>query len=537
LERFLKQVCALRDADPDATIFTQKVDAGNAFRQVPVDARGPLIGYVFMGLVIVDLFLQFGWTSSPAWWEAFGRTLQCIQNAHKPGEEPMMHPEAVALGANTVVVAPDASPLRVPTYGVTGETDDEGVLVGTVGGKPNTNYHVDDGIKAQAVRLEGLRVKAEQEARLRQLTVAAMSGHYYLMGAPSNGRPDVCPGKKVTEWCVEQEILGVTVNTHEMTMGMSAEKVRKIAEELDANWGEKRRFCTAKDAWSLIGKLQWVSQLLRSGAFYMWRLRSLTVRHGRQELHGATIIPIGTEVRRDLTWWKRFFTQYAVAHGTYCKIMVPMARVMCRDAVATGRLESDASTSVGLGGVRPETGEWWQYLLSDEQLVRSTSTEKVAEGDHTRLDINVLELCGIVVNAFMFTAILKWKPLLPGSLLSLMADNTSAVCWVGKAGGARSARAGILIRWLGLIEHLSGWAFRTHYLKGVDNERADCASRLKSHDAQAKLVEMDPKVHWRQVPLPRWVHRTISDLLSPACPGQAFETQLTTSTRQYFASS
>ena len=49
-------------------ILIKKMDANNAFRQVPVEPdRGAAFGYVLGQYLIVDLRLEFGWGGSPAW--------------------------------------------------------------------------------------------------------------------------------------------------------------------------------------------------------------------------------------------------------------------------------------------------------------------------------------------------------------------------------------------------------------------------------------------------------------------------------------
>jgi hypothetical protein len=250
-ERTARQVCAIRDAEPEAVIALTKVDAGNAFRQIKADTNGPLFGFVIFGLVIVDLFLQFGWTSSPAWWEAFGRTLMWVQNAHKPGKEPNIHPEAEPLEANRELTLTTTKPEAVPYYGVTGLYGPDGLLRGSFYGFPFNAYHVDDGLKVQAIRWEHT---TDELAVLKQLSIASRSAHFFLLGPPSNGRPSVCPEKKLLNWDVEQEMLGIVMNTQSMTMGVSAQKVSTLHEELTKNWGDNRTKCSAREAWSLIGK-------------------------------------------------------------------------------------------------------------------------------------------------------------------------------------------------------------------------------------------------------------------------------------------
>jgi hypothetical protein len=198
--------------------------------------------------------------------------------------------------------------------------------------------------------------------------------------------------------------------------------------------------------------------------------------------------------------------------------------------IPTHKWYSDASYEFGLGGVDPGTGLWWQYELSLEQRERLVR-DKVQIGDWEGLHINVLELVGMVVNAMVMIEKGGAYPEFGGELVGLEGDNTSAVGWITKAGGAKNPRAGVAIRWLGTIEVHSGWSLESKHLSGVKNPLADCVSRYRALIAQAKLEEMCPGVVWRQVQLGRRLHKTITDVLSRDCPSQHWEQALTRNTR------
>jgi hypothetical protein len=60
LEKFAMQLWALRQENPEEVIYMQKIDVSGAFRQVATDTRGPVFGYKYGELVVIDLRLQFG---------------------------------------------------------------------------------------------------------------------------------------------------------------------------------------------------------------------------------------------------------------------------------------------------------------------------------------------------------------------------------------------------------------------------------------------------------------------------------------------
>jgi hypothetical protein len=246
------------------------------------------------------------------------------------------------------------------------------------------------------------------------------------------------------------------------------------------------------------------------------------------------VVVIGPEViLPDVPWWDEWLESYRVG-DEYKDIMVPLARTML--TIPTHKWYSDASYEFGLGGVDPETGLWWQYELSIEQRERLVR-DKVQIGDWEGLHINVLELVGMVVNTVVMIEKGRSHPEFGGELVGVEGDNTSAVGWITKAGGAKNPRAGVAIRWLGTIEVHSGWSFESKHVSGEKNPLADCVSRYHALIAQAKLEEMCPGVKWRQVQLGRRLYQTVTDLLSKDCPSRLWERALTLSTRVAIESS
>ena len=64
-----------------ARIALRKMDVKDAFRQVPVEiTREPVFGYVFIGLMVVDRRLHFGWRNSPGFWSLFALAFEHAHN-------------------------------------------------------------------------------------------------------------------------------------------------------------------------------------------------------------------------------------------------------------------------------------------------------------------------------------------------------------------------------------------------------------------------------------------------------------------------
>ena len=85
-------------------------------------------------------------------------------------------------------------------------------------------------------------------------------------------------------------------------------------------------------------------------------------------------------------------------------------------------------------------------------------------GNRTRLSINVLELVGMVMSAYVVTAGKR------GGSILVRRDNTLVVHWVQvlgvQGGGGDAVRAGEFMRLLGMLEDWSGWCFQARYMNG-----------------------------------------------------------------------
>ena len=79
------------------------------------------------------------------------------------------------------------------------------------------------------------------------------------------------------------------------------------------------------------------------------------------------------------------------------RLFAPMYRLVARTPCRT--LISDASKHA-VGGFGLETGQYWQYDLSEEELARFCGSSKHLQSQDS-FSINVLELLGMVMPAYM----------------------------------------------------------------------------------------------------------------------------------------
>ena len=84
---------------------------------------------------------------------------------------------------------------------------------------------------------------------------------------------------------------------------------------------------------------------------------------------------------------------------------------------------SDASFEA-VGGICLETGLYWRYSLSEDEVKRTIRNRK--GGDRNRLSIKVLELLGMVMTAYVIIAIKRDRPAKEWESMLMRRDSSSA---------------------------------------------------------------------------------------------------------------
>ena len=118
---------------------------------------------------------------------------------------------------------------------------------------------------------------------------------------------------------------------------------------------------------------------------------------------------------------------------------------------------SDASVEA-VGGLCLETGVYWRHNLTEEERARTIRSRR---GKHVnRLSINVLELLGMVMTAFVIIVIRRDRPGRVGETVLMRGNSSSAAQWVNNCkGGKGEVRSGGMMRILGVLEQTGGWCF------------------------------------------------------------------------------
>ena len=114
---------------------------------------------------------------------------------------------------------------------------------------------------------------------------------------------------------------------------------------------------------------------------------------------------------------------------------------------------------------------YWRYDV-DTNLSHLLKKQTVTCGQEA-ITINLLELCGMVMTAFVALVILQNRPEPEGDPVLLRGDNAVAVSWVNRWGRSRDERASLTMRLLGRLEITSGWSHVSKHIPEVQNVTAD----------------------------------------------------------------
>ena len=206
-------------------------------------------------------------------------------------------------------------------------------------------------------------------------------------------------------------------------------------------------------------------------------------------------------------------------------------------------LLSDASF-FAIGGVDPAAHEYWWYGLTAEhksRLVQTAATKeqrkkqraaerRVLNSGLVPININLLELIGMVATAYVFTH--GRVPEYPGDSVRWLGDNQAAVEWLKRCGGITDPRGSAVMRAAGAMMSASLYTFEPAHIAGKKNVLADGVSRLLEQLVQQELTRLHPGLPvWRQVALPQVISSLISSTLAahwqPQMPGPAQWTDMT----------
>ena len=100
--------------------------------------------------------------------------------------------------------------------------------------------------------------------------------------------------------------LGVQFDTEAMTMSVPADKLADMKEEIQ-RWVRKTTICK-RDLQSLLGKMFWVSKVIRYSRPFMGRL--LQLLRVVASMGESSKIKLTEEARKDIRWWARYMVEF-----------------------------------------------------------------------------------------------------------------------------------------------------------------------------------------------------------------------------------
>ena len=138
------------------------------------------------------------------------------------------------------------------------------------------------------------------------------------------------------------------------------------------------------------------------------------------------------------------------------------------------------------------------------------------EKGRSPITINLLELTGMMMSAFVMQIMENYRPKYAGDTVLFCGDNVSAVSWLNRCGGVRNKCAALVIRIMCRLEITSGWSHKVKHIPGVLNVLAAGISRWQPDQIAEKLRSHVNESDWRQVHIGQSGLEPLSILLQQA---------------------
>lgn len=481
LPKFLSELVSLRKKCPTKRLLMATTDVNDAFRNVRVDAdKAQKFGYVVDELIVIDFRLPFGWAGSPG---NFGVMASAAEHAHCQTRLSTVKllPEGERMVSHLKIVDPweTGEPTPVPI---------DAKIRPSEGGEMDsplfTVTYVDD---------HGLLRAQHGENDLSALVASASlaSDYLRLFGPGETGDTPILAPKKSSDWDTKLEFLGFVINSHTLEISVTEKKAGAIKDALVDEWPRNRRRATAQEVFSIAGKLWNLTYVIRAGKYFVWRLLRLTGLHTSGGSNQNHVVELGREFHDDLDFWRWAIEQELLVAGeSLCApCYVDVERPAKRHYL------SDASFDA-VGGYCPELKRFWRYDLPLD--FAAELKRKAACRETSSVTINLLELMGMVLTAWVMHELVGDHPTQRGDPIRMRGDNFSAVTWSNRCGGARDKRAGLMMRMLGRLEIRGGWRYHAKHIPGVENVVADGISRWPREEVADRIRTLTKTDGWRE---------------------------------------
>lgn len=243
--------------------------------------------------------------------------------------------------------------------------------------------------------------------------------------------------EKATPPATKMIFIGILFDSENFTISIDNTRLIEISQ-LVHEWLTKK-WCTKKELQSLLGKLNFVSQCVRSSRIFIARMLNLL-----REFPESNKLVITEDFRLDLKWWQKFLPMY---NG--------ISMMISEDWSQPDQLFSVDSCLTGCGGWM--NGRFFQCVFPEFILDQN-------------LHINLLEMLTVVV------ALKIWGKYLANLKVVIFCDNFVTVR-VLNTGASKNKFLQACLReicWLGAIHNFD---IKSKHVSGCDNRIPDLLSR------------------------------------------------------------
>ena len=240
---------------------------------------------------------------------------------------------------------------------------------------------------------------------------------------------------KVVHSCTKLEFLGIVIDTEKMELRISKERLQEIAADLK-KW-ESRRRGKKRKLLSLIGKLSFISRVVRTGRSFLRRL----IETAKSAKHLHHFVQLTAEFHADVHWWSTFLHEW---NG------VSMFPEPQWTSSVDMEMYTDASDTALAGYYQ---GDWFVELTDTSQ------------------SINYREMRALVLAAA------TWGHRWSNRRIMFHCDN-QAVVHILTSGTSKNVLLMRLVRSLLYIAATHNFHYQARYINTKDNTAADALSRL-----------------------------------------------------------
>jgi hypothetical protein len=278
--------------------------------------------------------------------------------------------------------------------------------------------------------------------------------------------------KKVEGPVQRLTFLGVQIDTKRSTVSLDQQKLSQLQQEL---WVfSKRTRASKQQLQSLAGKLNWASNVIRGGRFFLRRIIN-SMSSLKQQRHKTQL---GSDFYADLSWWLTFLETF---NGT--------AYYTCDTQHVHVDACNAAAGSFWLGQ--------WEYIVFHCDMPKAS-----------RLHINYKEICAVV------RAVDKWSQLWQGHTVVFHTDSTVTKAVINK-GWSKNVYINSLLRRMAWKCAKLNIRVKAAHVSGSINTMADTISRLHEPGRIYDLLQLLSRWHHGHTPnTPLKDHMSIQAFLS-----------------------